>query len=314
MRYRHILLSMMIGGLSGFLCMLILQLTNNSAGDFGWSLRAARDLWYGHDPYAYPIAPDLVSYPLPAAIFAFPFAILPNEAAAGLFFGLSSGLLAWCLLHFNHQWALLLFLSWPFVYGLLFAQWPPLLLCLWFLPPFLPVVLIKPHIALPLALTTPISRTGILLSGFLLLGSLALYPSWPWVWVHQIQTYQGTRPPLLVFPFGPLLLLALLRWHDRRAWLLVIMAIMPQRVVYDQLALLLIATTRRELVTLVVCSWLSLPVLVVAGGWPRMPGGWQLWILLTLYLPALIILLRIQIETFIRQSINRFSHKDVLSS
>src|SRR6187455_479707 len=105
MRYRHILLALMIGGLAGVVCTMILQLTHNGAADFGWSLRSARDLWNERDPYAYPIAPDLVSYPLPAAIFAFPFAILPNEIGAGLFFGLSTALLAWCLLHFNGHWA-----------------------------------------------------------------------------------------------------------------------------------------------------------------------------------------------------------------
>ena len=88
------------------------------------------------------------------------------------------------------------------------------------------------------------------------------------------------------------------------------MAIMPQRVVYDQLALLLIATTRRELATLVICSWLSLPVLLMAGSWPQMPGGWQLWILLTLYLPALIILMRAEIETFLRQYVGRSARTD----
>lgn len=262
-------------------------------------MRSARDLWQGRDPYAYPIAPDLVSYPLPAALFAFPFALFPDEIGAGLFFGLSSALLAWCLLHYEKPWALLIFLSWPFFYGLLFAQWPPLLVCLWFIPSLLPVVLIKPHIALPLALTGRISPTGIILSVLLLIGSLIVYPSWPLVWLQQVQTYQGFRSPLFVLPFGPLVLLALFRWRERRAWLLVLMALMPQRVVYDQLALLLIATNRRELLTLVVCSWMTLPLLLFADGWLSLPGGWQLWIVLTLYLPALVILMRPTIERFI---------------
>lgn len=305
MRYRHALLAVLIGGLAGVLCATVLLRTGSGAGDFGWSLRAARDLWYGRDPYAYPVAPDLVSYPLPAAIVALPFAFLPDALAAGLFFGLSSGLLAWCLLRSNQLWPVLLFLSWPFLYGLIYVQWPPLLVCLWFLPPLLPVVLIKPHIALPLALSGSISRAGILLTALLLLGSLVLYPWWPWVWVHQIQTYKGLRPPLLVLPLGPLLLLGLLRWRDRRAWLLVLMALMPQRTVYDQLALLLVATSRRELLALVACSWLSLPVLLAAGGWRSMPGGWQIWILLTLYLPALAILLRGEIETVSKRALDR---------
>ncbi|MBK7454710.1 MAG: hypothetical protein IPJ46_13635 [Anaerolineales bacterium] len=94
-------------------------------------------------------------------------------------------------------------------------------------------------------------------------------------------------PPLLVLPLGPLMLLGLLRYRDQKAWLLLLMAAMPQRVLYDQLALLLIAGNRSEILILIFCSWASLPALLIFGGWINLPGGWQLWILLTLYLPAL---------------------------
>ena len=43
----------------------------------------------------------------------------------------------------------------------------------------------------------------------------------------------------------PAMLLALLRWRSREAWLLLLCALMPQRVVYDQLTLLLVARTPR---------------------------------------------------------------------
>ena len=46
--------------------------------------------------------------------------------------------------------------------------------------------------------------------------------------------------PLLVFP-GPLLLLALLRYRDRDAWLLLLAALMPQRWFFDAFTLWLIA-------------------------------------------------------------------------
>jgi hypothetical protein len=69
------------------------------------------------------------------------------------------------------------------------------------------------------------------------------------------------------------------------------MALMPQRVVYDQLPLLLVASTGRQLTFLVVASWATLPALLYFGGWNSMPGGWQTWILATLYLPALLVVL-----------------------
>jgi hypothetical protein len=42
---------------------------------------------------------------------------------------------------------------------------------------------------------------------------------------------------------------------------------------------------------LVLCSWLTLPVLFTYGGWGGAPINWQFWIILTLYIPALLVLL-----------------------
>jgi len=70
------------------------------------------------------------------------------------------------------------------------------------------------------------------------------------------------------------------------------MALMPQRVVYDQLCLLLVASTWRELVVLISLSWITMPALLYYGGWTALPGGWQIWIVATLYIPALLVLLR----------------------
>jgi len=63
-------------------------------------------------------------------------------------------------------------------------------------------------------------------------------------------------------------------------------------VVYDQLPLLLVASNWHELLFLIVTSWLTLPALLHFGGWTSLPGGWQTWILATLYVPALLVVLR----------------------
>lgn len=305
------LVTLLVGSVAGLLCTAALINTNNGGGDFGWALRSARDLIAGSDPYAYAIRPDLVSYPLPAAIIAIPLIPFNDEVAAGIFFGLSSGSLAWLILRSRQYWQLMIFLSWPFVYALLFAQWSPLILCLWYLPAALPLIVIKPHIALPLALTSHISRIGLILTLILVGISLSLYPAWPKVWLTQIGTYQGLRPPLLVFPLGPLVLLSLLRWRERRAWLLVSMALIPQRVVYDQMTLLLTAINRRQLIILVSCSWISLPVLWMSGGWRQIPGGWQLWIILTLYLPAVAVVVGKDLVKFLLRFCRRFQHSEI---
>ncbi len=182
-------------------------------------------------------------------------------------------------------------LSWPVIYALLCAQWGPWITCLWFIPAMMPLVLIKPQNALPLILThKPFNVLGAWVSAFILILSLVIYPSWPLVWVKQISGYTGLLP-IFSLPFGPLVFLALFHWRDKRAWLLVIMALMPQRVVYDQLALMLVASNKHELTFQVVLSWLTLPALLVFGGWIHLPGGWQNWIVVTLYLPALAVLM-----------------------
>jgi hypothetical protein len=75
-----------------------------------------------------------------------------------------------------------------------------------------------------------------ILAAVLFTVSLVIYPSWPIVWLRSTSPYQGSRPPLFVLPRGPLLLLALLRWRDRRSWFLFSMALMPWlgRVQLDQ--------------------------------------------------------------------------------
>jgi hypothetical protein len=159
------------------------------------------------------------------------------------------------------------------------------------------MILIKPQIALPLVVVGKVTRTGFLATMTLLAASLLFYPSWPWVWLGQLHGYQGFSPPLFTLPLGPLLFFVLFRWREKRAWLLLLMAAMPQRVVYDQLALLLVANSRKERLALVLISWVTLPVLLQYNSWGRMPGGSQFWIILTLYLPALVIILFSKIES-----------------
>ena len=294
LQHRHLFLALIIGLAVGILRVQLAHqirpLLGNGAGDFTFALRIAHDIWEGRDTYAYPAAPDSVSYPLPAGLISMPFALLEDEVASGVFMGLSSFLLAWCLLRNGKSWPLLVFLSWPFAYAVLFAQWTPLIMCLWCFPVMLPLILVKPHIALPLVLTGKISKNGILFTILLIIGSLVIYPTWPLAWLEQTGTYRGL-PPLLSLPLGPILLLALLKYRDRRAWLLFLLSAMPQRVLYDQLPLFLIAITGMEMIFLVFCSWITLYILFLSGGWTQVPISWQFWIVLTLYIPALLVLL-----------------------
>lgn len=246
MRWR-ILISVAIGVASGVFCWSLLAHFHQGAADFSWAIRSAEHLLAGKNPYDTP----LEQYPLTAAFFGLPFAWLRPEVAGGLFYGISSALLALGLTRQGYQ-RLLVFLAYPYWAGILTAQWSPLITASAFFPLLLPATLAKPQIGFPVALTH-LSRRGILACALLVLLSLALMPRWPLLWVTQLGYYEHFVP-LLVLP-GPLIALALWRYRDRDAWLLFLAAIMPQRWFFDAFILWLIPKTRREILLTVLFSW-----------------------------------------------------------
>ncbi len=255
----HINLGLAIvwGLLTGGLCFLIRQHIYTGPGDFNWALDTARALLAGRDPYAFEPSALQVPYPLPVALFGLPLSALPGTVAAGIFFGVSSGLLAYGIARSGEPWRLLAFLSLPYVYALCFAQWSPLIVASWFFPILAPLlVLIKPQTALPIAVNR-LTRPGLLLAAIVLGVSLVLYPTWPWRWLAMIGDYERMIP-ILTLPSGWVLLTLLLYWRDERARLLLGMAILPFRAVYDLLALWLVPRTPSQIVTLVGLSWLPL--------------------------------------------------------
>jgi hypothetical protein len=288
-----------IGTVVGGLCFVTLRAHNTvdpevKAADFGRALRDSRDLLAGRDPYRYPPGPYAIPYPLPAALVAMPLAWLPDVMAGSVFFGLSAMLLAFGILRSDEEWRLAMLLSWSFVYAFLWVQWTPLVCALWFLPGLAAMMLIKPHIALPVLVMGDFRRRffehrewkWLIPPAVLMVVSLVWYPSWPLVWRAQLATYQGISPPLLSLPLGPFVLVSLIAWRDRRAWLLVVLAMMPQRMVYDQLPIMLVAASPRQLWILIAASWINCAIFFRSNGWSGVPMGWQNFLLATLYLPA----------------------------
>jgi hypothetical protein len=169
-----------------------------------------------------------------------------------------------------------------------------------FFPLACTVSLAKPHIAFPVAATN-ISRKGVMAALALFAASLALRPCWPLEWIPQLHGYQHFVP-ILVIP-GQLLVLALWRWRDRDAWLLLLAATLPQRWFYDSFTLWLIPKTRRTILATVACSW-------IAGiwRWNHLPDSFAevgRWTVLCIYLPMLVVVVR---RAWLRESI-----KDALS-
>jgi hypothetical protein len=280
MRVR-LLTAVAIGLGSGTFCWFLLAHFHQGAADFGWAVRAAQYWLGGKNPYDTP----LEQYPLTAAVFALPFAWLRPEVAAGAFYGISSGLLAFVVTRHGYR-RLLVFLAYPYWAGLLAAQWAPLILASAFLPLLLPATLVKPQIGLPVALTH-LSRRGLLACAALLLVTLLAMPRWPCLWMGQLGHYQHFIP-LTVLP-GPLLLLALWCFRDRDAWLLLLSSALPQRWFFDSFTLWLIPKTRRELVWTTFFSW-------GAGIWrwyqpPHSYVEVGRWTIIFIYLPMLVVLL-----------------------
>ena len=287
-----------VGGLSALVSLICLLQRGGYAGDFTWAWRAARLLIHGHNPYhdpglspifPYPFDAPLF-YPLPAVVVAAPFALLPAWLGGPTFFGICAGTLAYLIAR-KQEWRLVpLLVSAPFYVAASVAQWSPLIVAAALAPALAPLALAKPNLGIPVLITHGDRRQWLRALYFVVL-TLPLLPSWPLDWLHNLQHQSHYPMPLQVFP-GIVLLLALLRWHDPAARLLLAMAIMPQRLwFYDQLPLWLMARSWREGLFLTVFSWIGY------WGWRLTPGDavWKGtspematgWIIGCIYLPAL---------------------------
>lgn len=262
------------------------------AGDFTWSWRAARALLAKQNPYhtiqplgAYPYDAPFYS-PLPAALVALPFSPFPLTVAGALFVGVSAAILAWALCR-DEPDRLLLFASAPYWMALRWGQWSPLLTATLLIPALAALVVVKPNLGLAVLVYRP--RWQVVAAGAIFgIISLLILPSWPLDWFNALATNRHTLP-VLTIP-GCFVLLALLRWRDPRARLLIGLAIMPQRLLfYDQLALLLVAPTLRTQLALIILGWVGFL------GWQSIGGPYTYaappWVLWLCYLPALIVVL-----------------------
>lgn len=280
MRLR-LILSGLIGAATGTLCWCWLERSGLGAADFRWAILAAQDLLAHHDPY---LRRDQL-YPVPAAVFGLPFVAMRQALAGGVFYGLSSALLAFGISrHGLHR--LLIFFAYPYWAGLIEAQWAPLILASVFIPLLLPATLAKPQLGVPILLTAS-NRRGLLLSAALLGLSLLVMPAWPWHWIANLGRYNRFTP-LFVFP-GPILALSVLRYRKREARMLLLTAVMPQRWFYDPFILWWIPESPREIIWTVFFSW-------GAGIWrwyhfPHSFAEVGRWSVLFLYLPMLVVIL-----------------------
>lgn len=250
---RRLVISAVVALVSGSLCWAFLNYANFGAGDFTWSYLTGKDLLAGLDPYRLTPNRNWIPYPLPAALVGVIFSPLPATIAGATFFGLSSGILAFGLTRRGLLY-LMAFLACPYWVSLTLAQWTPLIMAAAFFPVLAAVLVIKPHTAAPVVLTR-LSKVAIISCAVLLATSLAIYPTWPLKWITQLGGFQLFFP-LFTIP-GPLLLLALKRWKDNDARLLLLASVFPQRWLYDGFVLWLIPKTRKEFLYTALASWVG---------------------------------------------------------
>ncbi|HEY0607560.1 MAG TPA: hypothetical protein VGD58_31870 [Herpetosiphonaceae bacterium] len=282
-------IALSLGIAGALLCYLRLTALDRGAGDLSWSLRGATELWSGHNPYHDPaLGPgkpypfnDALFYPLPALLIAMPLTPAPLPLAGAVFAGVSVGLLAWGIGRDHWRlWPLLL--SAPLWSAVFTVQWSPLITAAALLPALLPLTLAKPNVGLPMLLAAP-TRRSLVWSAVIVGLSVVILPSWPGDWLRNARQHT-VFVPALVFP-GMIVLLAVWRWHDPRARLLLLTALMPQRAIYDQLGLWLTARSWRQALLLSIGSWITLI------GWWLGPAAVQRWIVVWMYLPAFAIVM-----------------------
>jgi hypothetical protein len=222
---------------------------------------------------------------------------LPLELGRALFVGLGLGLLIFAVTR-EGWWPAVLLASGPVVEAGVVGQWSPVVTAGSLLPALAWVLACKPNLGLCLWLGSPDRRTARRLAlGALaaVIVSLVVFPGWPTSYFEAAS--HSPHRSLILRPFGWLLLLALVGWRDPSARLLAALALLPQSATfYDGLPALLAARRRGEAILLSALSligyllamsrdrtMLSYPG-IVAQGWP--------YVLVTLYLPALALVLR----------------------
>ena len=263
MNRKRILNFVLLGVICFSLSYTMLRLRNVRASDFQWTLRAAQAIREGDNPYTvmsiqniYPLGAPYPN-PLPAAYFGLLFSPFDDYIAGALFFTFSAITLAFAIVKSGQNWQLGILASSPLLVAGYTGQWTPLLLSGAFLPILQGFLWCKPTVGLATFIFRP-SKKGFLVLFTIGIISLLIMPHWPFYWIVASSLSTSIHPiPILMFP-GVILILALLCWRRKEAWVLLLMAIVPQTpFYYDQLMLWLIPENKKQLWFLNICSWLA---------------------------------------------------------
>lgn len=279
----------------------LMQLRPDAAPDFAYPHTAVRFFLDGQNPYdamhgaagaRFPFDQPLF-YPFTALLLILPFAAFKLATATGLFVGLSSAALAYCITR-DGLWRIHVFASASFVFAATVGQFSPLLMLMAFSPRFGFLAAVKPNIGLALFVRRP-SLMAVIGAVTLFAVSIAIIPTWPSDWVESLRrsvSDETHRVPALQTG-GFLLLLSVVAWRKAAGRLLLALSLLPQALLfYDQLLLWLIPRTRNQSILLTAASQAGMIVWYLSLG-PNdnpVPAAYPLMVPF-LFLPALGILL-----------------------
>ncbi|MCS6839598.1 MAG: hypothetical protein RMJ54_12590 [Roseiflexaceae bacterium] len=267
-------------------------LLGGHAGDFSWPLNAARSLLLGNNPYKLTnlgpetFPPDVLLYPMPAILLIFPLAYLSDDLAVSIFLAISSFLLAYAI-HIRMPHCTPILASASFWACVLDAQWSILLTFFLLFSLLSPLSVVKPPLAMAAVAVQPSIRKAILvLIGMIIICvvTIPILQSWPFDWLENIVRPRYRRLVVIWTIPGFLLCIALIRWKDPAARLLLALACFPQYPdFYDHVALGLIPNTRKRGLIFAGISW----ILFI---FSRLTGQ-RMWSVVALYLVALVFLM-----------------------
>jgi hypothetical protein len=272
---QRVVAALVVGVLAGVFAWLMSQRAG-ATPDFAYPHTAARIFVDGQNPYdvmdgrpgAAPPYDEPLFYPFTTVLAVLPLVALSTAIACGVFFGISSALLAFFITR-DGLWRLHVFASAPFVMAATLGQFSPLLMLMAFSPALGFLAALKPNLGLALFARLPTWRA--FAGGLLLVGlSLLVFPTWPLDWLESLRrdvTDRHAHSMPVTEIGGFLLLLATIAWRRPGGRLLLAMSLVPQQLFfYDQLTLWLIPRTRRESVLLTGASQVAMLLWYVSLG------------------------------------------------
>jgi hypothetical protein len=238
---------------------------NIGLSDFLVYWLAGKALLIGADPYTFVPAhyPPGLFAPATIGLIAAPFTPVPAYIAAPLFLGVGCAALAFAVTK-NGWTRLWIFAASPVWYASLIAQVSPLLVGAALYPVAWGLLTAKPNLAIPHIAIYGTSWRRIVYGAVSIVAILALTfairPTWLMDWRESLRSSPFGKQyqiPMLAL-WGFVLWLPILRWRRPEARLVFLMACMPQNFVfYEQLPLLLVPQSRREMIGVAIISQMA---------------------------------------------------------